>query len=1172
MLWWALARNEIRTCVRLNRTRFALGIIFTICAFYFVLVTLWHMQMSGVAPIYGVVSPRYLVNLLGNSLLTLFCVGILLLVFDLRYRDENTCIREVIDSKPIRSLEFFMGRLLGIFLLMGIWLLTIVILAVGWGMLSELFSIPFGEPIEPWSVASLLIMDVFPNFFFWGSFILFLGSAIRSRVLVLLLTLVCLCGSLWVSSRLSLELFSITQPVTGSVIFPSDLIPQFITFEILLQRIVPVMLGFGFLYWLSVLYPRNIKSTNVQYKKSAFSFTVGIVLFLGMFGGQVFEHLQVAHWRSVHNTQLDPNTFPNVDHIEGSVDVYPSRTVKLNLDITVSMPNDSTGEFALFSFNPGYRVQQLAIAGEVIKDFHFENGLLAIPRGYFSAEPVRLHLDAIGRPIAKFAYLDAVRRWSRIFGTEVRQLRYLGSENYIFRPSFVALMPGVKWYPVAGTAITKGYLGLRPKDFFTVDLKVSVPNGWLVAGPARRELLRDEKRTTYRFHTLSPISSLALVASRFEHASATVDGIKFEILYSGKHRRNFETLGPAGGVATVETARKLLDKIRSIGIEYPYSVFSLVEVPASLRVFGGGSDFNSVLGVPGFLMMPETTLPTLHLESLHDLMDLRRRKVHKWSNQEWMQKKIPKLQQYFGLELYVGNHLAHFSRTLLLDQTSVTGPNAEILNLILEQIVHLIVAEYDVSFDFELALDRDVVDLTHLEPLHIFKVFNRVFDIERVDLLLDLRDARMRALTSDDVLDVVESLSMTESALQITNTSVANRALRFRSLAISRLLLDLYGSEKIGSTVSELLRKYRGQNFSFEDFIVVAHSQGIDFEKQFLDMIHSTNLPGFTVTDVSQRLVMTDDEAEPVFEVTFALKNGEPVSGFCNVKPIADSFYLQHPRLAPANPIFVKGNQSIEVVIESGMPIIDIVVDPYLSLNRTALTLEVPQIQDLSIERRQSWEYPRVVSIREVSTVESEDNLSIVIDDLDNGFSVVNSSNRWNFDSTASYLVRRFWGVSADEMTRGLPTFQFNDYVVPEDTWERKTDSTAYGKYWKTLVLNRGGSGKTFAKFESVLPTEGSWRLEYFVPAGNFERIRSYFKQTSINYLGLTKGVADIDIHIGSDVFAKTFDASMVQPGWHTIAQFAVENLKVEVWLSNSSKHRVVFADAIRWTPMEQSK
>lgn len=1168
---WVLAHNEFRVCARLSRTKFLVALTLIVCAWYFVVVTLSHMQTSGVAPMFGVISPRYLASLLGGSFLSLFCFVISILAFDMYSRDEKSYINEVISTKPVGDLQYFLGRLFGIFMLMGIPLVSVVALGVGYGLISEIFTIPFGEPIEPWSIVSLLVLDVIPNFVFFGGLALFLASFIRPRFLALLLSVFCVYGWLWLTSRLPLTISTPLHTVTGNVIFSSDLIPTLSTSEIVLNRVALMLMGFGFLYWSSLLYRRNVSSRSEQRMNGVFSFTAGVFFIFVMFAAQFLEHRQISGWKQWHDAHFDVITFPDVHHIEGDIDIDPGSSILLDLRMMVSISGDDVVKFVLFSFNPSYRIDQLSIEGEAITDYQFNRGLLKIPRTHFATKNSILQLKAMGRPNAKFAYLDSVERLSKIFGPEVRQLRYLGTENYIFRSNFVVLMPGIKWYPVAGTATNEDSWGKRPRDFFTIDLNVSVPRNWVVTGPAKREVVSHEERTIFSFKTTNPIPHLALVTSRFEQLSDHIKGIHFEVLYSGAHRRTFESLTGTGQKIR-DRIIGLLDDIRDTGFDYPYSVFSLVQVPASLRIYGGGNKMDTVLGMPGFLMFPETTLPTLHLDSLHNSDDFKRKERERWTDVRWNELKIARLAQYFGNALYAGSHSSHLSRSILSDQVSASGPNAELLNTILEQIVQLMFAKNEISFDPDLALDLEILDLTYIEPLKIFNMGKHTHSIDRLEQLYRLSAARENKLTGDEVFDVVESVSLADYNSIGNFNMLENRALRLRALAVSKLLIDLNSTNSLTSTLTELIHKFRGRNFTYDEFIEVAQSRGVTIEKPITDMLHSLRLPGFIASVLSK--THEDVEEDSSFQATLLLENSEETSGYCMLIPINQTVDLiDYSYVRTGEPLFLEKNQSLEVVIESNSPIIDVVIEPYLSLNRSVLRLNITSMEELKNMPHQYRGRPSVVSIREIQSNPSDEDQSVIIDDLDSGFSIIDSSDLWSLQPL-TVLVRKLAGKSIDAQIRGLPAFQFDRDFVQKDTWERKSDTTAYGKYWRTLTLNRDGRGETFAKFIASLPSLGNWRLDYYLPEGNFTRVRRYQSRTSISDSdgSLRKGLANFDVHINSNIITRSIDTSETKSGWHAVGEFTIEFPEVEVWVSNNTRGRVVFADAMRWSPIAASE
>ncbi|MXZ43367.1 MAG: M1 family metallopeptidase [Gammaproteobacteria bacterium] len=1181
LAWMVLARNEIRVCTRLSRTKFILAVALVLCTWYFVILTMFHMLDSGVVPMHGVLSPRYLMSILGDSYLALFCLGVLLLSYDIHSRDENNRIQEILQSKPVDNLQFFAGRLFGIFVVMGLPMVFFLLVAVFYGVLSGIFALPFGEPIEPWSVVSFLILDVVPTFFFFGSLVFFLGWLIKPRFVALFVSAFCLYGLMWVNSRLPLEIFKPLQTVTGNVIFPSEIIPNFLEIQVVLNRLALILLGIGFLYWLSVLYARNTGSNVAQRAKGFYAFGGGILFILGMVGSNYLEQQQVAGWKRFHDQHFEPSSFPDIHRLSGSVDLYPGRNIVLDLNLDVSVSEEYRGDYVLFSLNPNYRIKQITVAGEKVKGRRFNKGLLKIPRQYFEGSKVEMQLQATGRPKSKFAYLDSIDKISNIFGPEAHQLRYLGTKNYIFDPRFVALMPGIKWYPTSGTATREDSWSTRQKDFFAVDLQVSVPSKWLVAGPAKRELVENKGRSVFRFQTQNPVPRIALVASRFERASQQVGAVEFELLYDRSHRRNFEPFTVADNPAQRLWVEDLLEEVSSAGLEYPYSAYSLVEVPAALRTFGSDSELSSVLGMPGILMMPETSLPTMHFDSLYDFDDGYSSTATSWNDPRWVRATRHSLYEYFGFDQYIGNHLVHFYQSVLSDQINATGPDALMLNLVLEQLVQLVLANREISFDFDSALDRNVLDLTQIDAVQIINLFRilecqkdtKCIYYDRSEQHLDLLSARDRQLNSDLVLDVVETMSLFDFESSKIST-VEQRALRIRSLAVSKVLVDVWGTDVVSSILVELLQRFRGQNLTYDDFVSVAQSRGIDFESRLDDMIHSTGLPGFIASDAAQHRVQTENSEQSTFQTTFTLQNGEPVSGYCFVTPINHLSDRVYSDLIEKSPIFVDRNQAFEVVIQSELPLHYIEIKPYLSLNRTKFQIFVPKVQDLSDEEQERVEFGggtmEIISVREIENAQADDTRFIVIDDLDAGFSVVDKSNRFKVHPIA-HFARSFIGVSDRDVIRGLPAFQFEEIAVPKDTWERKTEPTAYGKYWKTYTLNQKGGGETYARFASKLPTPGLWRLEYFLPDRYVIQARQYAKNFSSVISRISRGVAQIDVHIDGVARTELLDPEDLELGWYVIGNYNIEDPEVEVWISNPNDWGVVFADAIRWSPVEDS-
>lgn len=1118
------------------------------------------MKYAAEIPMLGVISPRYVMSLLGDGFLAMFCAGVLLLTFDHVKRDETTRIHEVVNSKPVNNIDLYLGRLLGVSLTMTIPMFVFLFSILFYGILAEIFTFKFGEPVELWSIVSFLFLDLFPNFLFFGSLVVLVSSMFKSRLLALLLTLSCLFVLVWFNSRLPMNISAPIQTVSSNVLFPSELVPTLFTPVIAFNRIALLLMSVGILCWASYLNSRITASPKKDLVFGSSFFCFGVVLIGAMFVGQTLEHDRIDQWTRFHDEHFSPSAFPDVHEIRGRIDIKPGRTIDLNLTLDVRIYTDQSDDFVLFSLNPGYSITHLSVGKERVVDHDFHHGLLSVPQRYFTSEITELHIKATGHPDRRFAYLDSHHTLSRIVGPDVQQLRQLGTENSIFRSESVVLLPGIKWYPTSGTATSEDAWEHRKRDFFTLDVEVSVPQGWIVAGPATREPLEDNERTSFRFQQSSPLPEFALVGSRFESASMVVEDVVFEILFSKTHQKTFESIAGMQDELR-ESVEEVLKAVRESGFNYPYGSFTLVEVPSTLRVFGGGVRMNTVMCPPGLVMIRESTLSTIPTDSLIDENWFEQTNLPEEERLTWEFDTLFNYLQHSAFESNVGFGFFH---SLLNQQTSATSNRAQVLNTLLEQLTRTMFRRSEVDFDFQLVLDRNVLNVASVEPQKILApVFTR-----RPRDVSGATERKMRALlNAPEVWEHMEVSSPLEPEIG-ENKYLATRALKIRTQRFVSYLLNTIKQETVASIFVDLKDRFRGRQFTFKDFVELFDEHGVMLEETAGDMIGTTGLPGFIASSPST--LQFDSEDQTKYETTFLLHNGEPVSG-----PVGLSLRIPMNSFASANvslpTMLIKENQSLKVAIESANPIQEIWLKPYLSKNRMNIRLDLPQIS-----QTQDFEYvpndqPFVKSIEEVIPTQST-NSSITVDDLDAGFSTVRLRSQSVFSGNFNKLARRFMGNEEMPLDNGLPTFQLSN--PQPKIWSRVSDLTAFGSYRRTIAISESGEGLTAAKFSATLPKTGEWTLEFYLPKGHVheEIVTRHNTMSQTMYLNVYLGTIYLEIKNGSETIAKTLDAPNLDAGWISVGTFRLTEPVVDVLVSNEAENsfkKYVFADAVRWTPAE---
>ena len=241
------------------------------------------MQEGTEIPMFSVISPRYVMSLLSGSFLALFCGGVLLLTFDQVKRDEITRIHEVVSSKPVSNFELNLGCLLGVSISIAIPMLFFLFAIMTYGMIADVFSIKFGEPVEIWSVVSFVLRDMFPNFLFFGSLVVLLSMLLKSRLIALIFTLSGLIAVFWINSRLPLHLSKPFQTVTGNVLFPTELTPEIFTPVTLFNRVALISMSIGMLHWASSFTARITPTRSRNLVVGSLAFCFGLIVICTMF-------------------------------------------------------------------------------------------------------------------------------------------------------------------------------------------------------------------------------------------------------------------------------------------------------------------------------------------------------------------------------------------------------------------------------------------------------------------------------------------------------------------------------------------------------------------------------------------------------------------------------------------------------------------------------------------------------------------------------------------------------------------------------------------------------------------------------------------------------------------------------------------------------------------------
>lgn len=1088
---------------------------------------------------HGSIAPQYTINDLVFSFGAVFVIGIIFLCFDIRARDVRSNISEVIDSMPANNLEVTVGRMVGILLLVLIPMMIFLGGITFYEVLAHYLELSYRYGLLTVASAWGSIVETMIFLLLFGSVVAFLAVLLRNRLLVALVSLGLLFGLVELSDQpfLQLEQESIH----------SDIVSESLSAVGFVIQLAMLLMSIAFIAFASTILPRTQPQRQLIGVGGGICLLAGILSISGVMSSNDKSISLRQEWRTAHSSQ-DFKAFPDIQHLEGSINLWPNNKIKFDLTLTALTPESNPTDSVVFSLNPGYSIESVYIDDKELdldlEEYTFEQGLLKVSASKWTDDEHQLRIEAQGTPDERFAYLDEARNLSETLSP---WLPRFGTKNYIFHSDFVALMPSIKWYPTSGSATHEDLLENRPRDVFTTDITVSVPLLWKIALVGSRAMETREWQgkgdihTVYRFRSQAPVPELALISSKFDQRGTTIEGVRFEFLFSKKHTKNLDVLAPYAKDFE-DWATEHISRARELSLEYPYKSFYIVEVPSTLRIYGGGWRMDSVLQPPGMMLVRETTFPTARFETVVGEQDLG------WEVSETFARNM--VVSYFTNDLQGGSPHAGISRNFVNHQSSPAGRGSTAINYLVEQLSTQLIMQAESLFIpslWEFGVEPEGEDL---------------FDMLYSDPVRGATKRRLDLLRTPSTWEKIEQTPLIALDFQ-SEPILSFRALLTKTYAIAESMIEYYGAETVSAFLHRLTRTYAGGYYTLEDFIEVAAKSDIDLNEWVLDWLEGTALPGFIVADVKVTK-LTTEEISP-YQTTFVINNAEPVAGFVEVSSLRDGVRLP-------DPIFLHGHQSVEVAIQTNEPLREILIESRFAQNRERFPIRLPEYDGESVS-----DNPTKPLVSEVEWL-PQVSTAIVVDDLDPGFSIVGQQQKRKEGF-------KFPGIeigpnSEEALDQGLPVRATS--VV--GNWERKSDpfSYSFGRYRRTLALIARGNQNTYAKFAAELPRSGTWQLEYFVP-GRVTHVQPY--EFVRNSRSLSFGsVLDrpraspnnpdehyvLQVTDGETTWDEQFDIANATYGWNTVNTFELSSETVEVLVSDFAGRAdvIVYADAIRWTPV----
>ena len=1150
---WSLARAEMRTIRRLVRFWLFAAVALVLCLLQYGYFWVIHGLFSGISATVGAMSPKFLLSQTALFQTMVLGLGVVFLAFDLRARDRRDRVIDVLDSRPYSNAELVLGRFFAaLFMVWGVAIVAMVIIqSIGHAGIA--FGWYFGEPAVWGSVWAYLLLEALPALAVYVAFVHVVSLVTNNRLIAALAGIGLAAGSTFLSFRVPVHILPSVALNGGFVSSISDVAPQIWTAVTLMNRGSFVLLAVGLLATAVAVHPR-LDDT----KRQVWGLTGGAGLLAGaaFIGATItWSTNQLAErdaWRAAHEQRRE-DPVVDLQAIRGTVDL--DRGGRTTLDLEVHFLAGG-GSVATFSLNPGLEVDGVRDASGTALPFSHDNGLLDIDLGAtpLSRQATGVQVRAHGRPDLRFAYLDSAIDFNTVEWQDA-QIAILGNLNGFVERNYVALPSSIAWLPRPGASVGAEDPRQRPRDFFELDLNVRSPSGWTVAGPGKAEPTGDGQR----FAPSGPVPEVALVAGRFDRRTTEVEGIEVEVLFHPDHLRNLDFFADAR--EEIETvAAERFTAARELGMPYPYRQLTLVEVPWTLRAYGGGWRMDTERAPPGMLLVSEGSLPTSRFE-------FRFRNPERYEDQDGglARAKAYGLQQFFRNDYSGGNVEAGGIRNLFLYQTGARGPEALAIEALCHNLVNRLVNGGETYFSAHL-FDREfgsTVARVMSNGVIWETLDNALFSGQFATGGVSMASGIVRSITDrPGVWDAVLGSSLADMDVEEDPKRAVN-ALYLKTSALATAILDGAGQERAAAMIANLLRDHRGATFTAADLDRAAQEAGVDLAGIVGDFLHQTALPGFIVSPVELERLQDDDQGTPQYQTRLFVRNGEAAPGLFRLR-----YTVRGPggaRWDSSEPVLISGNTSVEFGLVTARPPGTMLASPYLSLNRREFPVELPLVDDETMSDAEPLRGTRPVDW--LPAFLDAGAYTIIVDDLDPGFSVVTNETEASGIRLQGGLAGFF--SPAEETDQGLPVY--NLFSGIPGTWSRYERSLSWGRYRRTTALAPKGDGSRRVTYAAELPAAGRWRVEIHVPsllpipAGDGPPRDAQNNEG----FGLNLGSYDLELRNAGSSRPIDFDAAGAGIGWAVLGDFDLAQGTVEVELSDDTTGNVVAADAVRFVRID---
>lgn len=611
---------------------------------------------------------------------------------------------------------------------------------------------------------------------------------------------------------------------------------------------------------------------------------------------------------------------------------------------------------------------------------------------------------------------------------------------------------------------------------------------------------------TYLFERDFALPQISLSIGRYEKKSIEADSLQFSIYHIEGHDYFKDALPDIRDTIPSIIAERLRDYERKTGLKYPFEEFSIVEVPGNFKSYDRTWTSIHQHNQPGLVYFPEKGL----FSRANDFNGYAKRMKGWGRNRD----KSPEEIQIMVLNRFLDNFYDFKDINTRFRNNNVT----------VEESIN---PYYQFVQFYEMCNNLDSDNWPVLN--RVFESYLRGAESEEPEWV-----RRNSGSTQNELANMVlQEKTFAEVLTLKENRELIDNVIELKGETLFSLIQAKADTDQFRDFISELLEETRFQNLSFEDFNQRLQAEfGIDLSDHMEKWFNEIQLSRYRIsTPIAEKVLAGNKE---MIRVRFSVTNDGDSEGVIKVTltPGEDTKKL----------LYVEPGQTKEAFYLT-------VEEPTGIQFNTLCSGNLPNQIEYNFEQISKSSAKNVTERVEVidNPLAINNKGEIIVD---------NESSDFNFTHFEEVSRLRKWLKPVEE-----EGFKYKGTRIwrPPLNWTATTNDEFFGEFVRSAFYIKGGDGSKEAKWHIPIEEPGRYDVYYHV-----------YKGDAFRWWRDEKGSYRFTIPHQNGTDRPTIDLDKDSPaGWIALGDYTFPADTITISLSNETKLRAVFADAIKLVKMD---